>query len=243
MGGTRINSSRRRKTASANAAREDKWAAVMEKKNKVADAAMTAANAKMQDTMQKSSLQARNNQASMARQVMAGNQSMQQGVQRGQQQMNQIGARGLNQRNLATHQGGIVAGAAGQQNTWNKEAANRKFAADFIMRGGEGTPQVNNLYNNPGTSNVDVAGMQVPQKQIQPKQIYVQPKFDDDDDKIEGTGMWTSPPTAGGAMGGQPGGGRTVNIPAKKDLVPGEVYPTPQGDMLWNGYRFAPFEQ
>lgn len=121
---------------------------------------------------------------------------------------------------LATKQGQIAADAAERQNTWTKEGDNRKFGADFIMRGGQGSPQVNNLYNTPGTSDVDVAGLQIPQKREEPKQTYVQPKFDDDGVMRPGTGMWTSPPTVGGVMGGgqQQGG-------LSKDFNPSDPSP------------------
>jgi len=211
----------------------------------IANSAMTGAKARMADVRQKGALQDDQQNAAMALQGMKGNQVMRQGAQRGVQEMAQIGARGTSTRALATHQGQITADAAEQQNIWGKEKDNRKFGADYVMKGGRADATVQNLYNNPGTSDADISGIQqIPQKQVPPKRSYVQPKFDKDGVMRPGTGMWTTAPmSAGSAMGGgQQPGFDPGNIPRQQDLVPGELYPTAQGEMMWNGYKFVPLQ-
>ena len=87
-----------------------------------------------------------------------------------------------------------------QKNRWAKQKDNRSFVTQALTRGVPMDAQAQNAYNTPGSHDIDINGMQVPQKQAPaPKQIYVKPQFDKDGSQRPGTGIWTSPP--GGLVG------------------------------------------
>lgn len=114
----------RKRAATGNRARDDKWAAVMANKTKMAEADTLESKAKMKEVNQRAGLQASNNRAMMARQGMVGRQALQ-----------QAGARGVNQRSNTRLQGQNQQANVSATGAQNRETLGQKNAYDVERRG------------------------------------------------------------------------------------------------------------
>lgn len=129
------------------------------------------------------------------------------GAQVGRNRLNQVAAQGNEIRKTGVQTNANTAANNAQQNIWNKEKDNRNLITQALTRGAPMNEQAQNAYNTGGEHNIDISGMQIPQRPVpQQKQIYVQPKFDKDGVVRQGTGVWAMPPGQNAAQairGGQ----------------------------------------
>ncbi len=162
-------------------------------------AAMINARAKSRDVDQQMGLQQNRQQAIISLQGMKGGQGRANTLLSGQNAMNLAAERGLQARKTNSAQNAFTLGQDEQKNTWSKEKDNRAFVTGAMTRGATMDAQAQNAYNTPGSQNVDITGMQVPQKApVQQKSTYVQPQFDKDGGQRPGTGLWATPPAQQG---------------------------------------------